>query len=327
MMPVRGIIMYIIILFVTGLVTSAIVMITAVAKPRIIDLEANTAGRKVVLVTYAQNEPFLSSQKRIVESQLNKGSVHSVEVWNLEKIKLAFPQYTEHWNHPGRNGRPSCVFFKPVLMKHVMAESNEGDWIIWSDSSKYFTNGIHGNMSSFVTILDELKLESFPGVALCGLANVDNGCVSIETFRGLKLDTPRYWFAPHFQNNFFAFKKNDVNQKFIEEWVQIMTNLDLACASGVDDQAPFSLLVTKYNLKFLNMCNFEIGLNTPNFQELKNIDFIVEKVLAYDISRVMHTQEDFLMQWRKIGWNPMDCRLGETSGYYSHNQFSLQPSV
>ena len=169
--------------------------------------KVNNTTPRVLLVTYAQNEPFVSSQQQIIKTQKDN-SVDFIEAWNLERITAEFPQYQKHWEYPGKNRRPSCAFFKPVVVSDIMTKSNDGDWIIWVDSSKYYVNGIKGNMRDFVATLDKLGLDAFPGVALCGIANVDNRCVSIKTFRGLQVDIPKYWFAPHFQNNFFAFKKN-----------------------------------------------------------------------------------------------------------------------
>jgi hypothetical protein len=100
-------------------------------------------------------------------------------------------------------------------------------------------------------------------------------------------------------------------------------DMNVACGSGSDDQALFSILVTKYNLVFLNLCNFEIELNNPDFQTMKNVDFVINKVSKMDTSYVM-TQDSFVRQWRKLQWTPSDCRLKETSGYYSHTSFNLK---
>jgi hypothetical protein len=282
-----------------------------------------TLSYKVILVTYAQNDPFVSSQKKIIETQQG-WSVDEIQSWNYEKIQNYFPQYHSQWKHPGKNGRPSCVFFKPVLMSSIMSQYNDGDWIVWVDSSKYFVNGITESMKSFVSALEKLKLDSFPGTALCGLANVDNKCVSIKTFNGMKADVPKYWFAPHFQNNFVAFKKNSMNLNFLNEWRTIMTDMDMACSSGSDDQAIFSILVTKFNMKFLNLCNFRHGLNNPDYQSLKDVDMVIKSVSDMNTSHVMNNQEEFISLWRGLGWMPFDCNMKETLGYYSHRQFALQ---
>ena len=184
-------------------------------------------------------------------------------------------------------------------------------------------------MRDFVVTLDKLDLDSFPGVALCGLANIDNMCVSKKTFRGLGLDTSRYWLAPHFQNNFIVFKKNPRNVKFLTEWRDCMTDMDMACASGTDDQALFSILVTKYKLKFLNMCNFDEGLNHPTFQALKNVDLVMEFVsLHVNSSRVMHDQSDFIYMWNHAAQrSPTNyVKVEESLEYYAHTQFTLPPT-
>ena len=277
---------------------------------------------KTFLVTYADNEPFTYSQQNIIKTQQNR-SIDVIGAWNKKNLIERFPQYIEQWNYPGLHGRPSCVFFKPVLVNDSMYRSNAGDWTVWVDSSRYFVNGIQESIGEFVRMLDKLGLDSFPGVALCGLTNVDNQCVSAKTFRDLHVDIPRYWFAPHFQNNFLAFKKNQKNLEFVREWTEMMMDMDVACGSSNDDQAIFSILVTKYNLLFLNFCNFEMELNNPDFQMMKNVDFVINKVSSMDTSYVM-TQDSFVRQWRKLQWTPSDCQLKETVGYYSHASFHLK---
>ncbi len=291
-------------------------------KMKFVEIKKEAAISKTFLVTYAENEPFTHSQQNIVKTQQNR-SIDAIEVWNKRSLIERFPQYINQWNYPGLHGRPSCVFFKAVTVNDSMYRSSDGDWIVWVDSSRYFVDGIQESIGEFVRMLDTLGLDSFPGVALCGLANVDNQCVSAKTFRDLNVDIPRYWFAPHFQNNFFAFKKNKKNLEFVHEWTELMMDMNVACGSGSDDQALFSILVTKYNLVFLNLCNFEIELNNPDFQTLKNVDFVIKKVSKMDKSYVM-TQDSFVRQWRKLQWTPSDCTLKETSGYYSHASFNLK---
>lgn len=275
---------------------------------------------RVILVTYAQNEPFTSSQQKIAETQSIRQdkSIDFIEQWNLGRVLQEFPQYKMHWTHEGRNGRPSCCFFKPVLMFDVMSRFKWGDWIIWIDSSRYFGDGVKSNLRKFIGVLHDLNLDVFPGVALCGISNVDNRCVSIETFQGMNVDTPKYWFAPHFQNNMFAFQKTPNNLNFMKEWKEMMSDLNFACASGSDDQAIFSILVTKFNLKFLNLCDFSTKLNEPHFQNLKNVDYVIEMVSTFNTSHVMKSQENFIMKWRTIGWSPFNCKLSQNNGYYEH---------
>jgi hypothetical protein len=277
---------------------------------------------KIILVTFAHYEPFITSQQMIIKTQQNR-SVDFIEAWGWDKLVSKFPQYNSQWNFPGTHGRLSCVLFKPVLMTDAMSRANDGDWIIWTDSSRYFVNGIQESMREFIAKLESLHLNSFPGVALCGLTNVDNRCVSTKTFRDMNVDIPRYWFAPHFQNNFIAFKKTDQNWAFLKEWSEYMIDMDVACGSGADDQSLFSILVSKYNLKFLNMCNFETHLNNPDYQSLKNIDFIIKMVSLMNESSVIHTQDDLMLMWRKLQWSPAQGNFDVISEYYPHRHFGL----
>ena len=288
-----------------------------------IEKENEKLRPKTILVTYADKEPFANSQKNILKTQQNK-SIDIIEGWNPQTLMERFPQYMPQWNYIGLHRRPSCAFFKPVIVNDTMSSSNDGDWIVWVDSSKYFVNGIQESIGDFVNFLDKLGIDSFPGVALCGITNVDNLVVSTKTFKDLDVDIPRYWFAPHFQNNFFAFKKTPKNIEFIQEWTQLMMDMDVACGSQVDDQALFSLLVTKYNMPFFNLCNFETEFNNPDYQTLKNVDFVINKVYALGLSILMLTQDDFMRQMRKLKWTPSDGSWQEISGIYPHTTYYLK---
>lgn len=266
-------------------------------------LQQVPAPASVILVTYAQYEPFLSSQRNLIASQLAlDGSVDDIQAWTVELLHERFPNHSDVWGHEAF--RPGCAAFKPVVVRSAMVQAKEADWVIWADSSKHYTGGIHSNMKDFVRKLEELGVDSFPATALCGISNVDNGCVSAKTFRDMDLDLPRYWFSPHFQNNFFAFKVNKRNLAFMLEWEQYMLNIDVACGSRVHDQAIFSLLVAKYELKFLSLCDFGSTLHKPHYHELKNVDFVISRVMQMDKSSVMHSQDQFLRLWRNIQWAP-----------------------
>jgi hypothetical protein len=141
-------------------------------------------------------------------------------------------------------GRPCCIAMKSFLVLEAMKKSNDGDFIVWIDSSKYF-HGIQGNISRFIHMMTSSHgLTAFPGTALCGLLNIDNGVVSEATFRAVWLNNPFYWFATHFQDIFFVFQKNKRNLQFMTEWTKYEMDTTLNCLSASDDQAIFLLLVT-----------------------------------------------------------------------------------
>ena len=256
------------------------------------DLNLSINLPHILIVTYAQGEPYLTTQRQIVSAA--KASSHYIYSWNLDTLSILFPQHNSVWNNEG-NGRPACVAMKAFVVELAMRHANPNDWIIWVDSSRWYLDGVLERYDVFVQRLIQSGLDAYPGTALCGLTNIDNGpLVSRETFRALGADRPKYWFAPHFQNNFFAFSKNQRTIGFMEDWKAYSMDLKINCASIVPDQAPFAVLVTKYSFPIVNLCT---GPNMPHFHDLKNIDFILSQDVIHVISDYDKFQQALSLDW------------------------------
>jgi len=198
--------------------------------------------------------------------------------------------------------RHLCLVVKSILVQRALNISDTGDWVLWVDSSKYFRDGITGSFNSFIHNLLGHSLVAYPGTVLCGLTNIDQGgMVSRTTFKSLYADRPRFWFAPHFQSNFFAFARNNNSDNFFKQWVAHSLNLDVSCASLVDDQAPFSVLVSKFNFPFVNFCR---GQNDPDFQALKD----VSRILSHNSSLRIETDYDVFLSSLNLNWDA-ECEI------------------
>ena len=268
------------------------------------DLSLNVTPH-IILVTYAEGLLFTSTQKKIVESA--KKSSHYIYAWNKTALKETFPQHNDIWDSNPDSVYPACIAMKAFLVEFAMKHALQNDWVIYADSSRYYTNGITERFDTFVLRLLQHGLDAYPGTALCGLTNIDNGgLVSRKTFTAFEADRPKYWFAPHFQNNFFAFAKNRRTADFMKRWAEYSLDRNLNCASAVPDQAPFSVLVSKYEFPIVSFCT---GINTPHWQELKDVDFIMSRVVLH----VLYDYDEFLKSL-PIVWDKKCTIIGEMIG-------------
>jgi hypothetical protein len=109
-------------------------------------------GRRFHLVTYAQGEPYESSMSGLGQAALRAG-FDAVHLWTKEML-LADPLSKQHIDklrdldersrflrkRKGHPYRPYCDIFKPISVWRALAESKQGDYVLWADSSKYHLN-------------------------------------------------------------------------------------------------------------------------------------------------------------------------------------------
>ena len=275
----------------------------------------NSSEPVVKLILYAQGEPYESSRNTIARSV--QGSVDEVIVYDFDKLMNEFPEFANVWRHQGH--RPACAGWKSVLVYDAFKRAKYGDWIIWADSSKYFTNGIQANLKQFVARLENVSVDAYPGTALCGISNVDHYVIAEKTFELIEMDIPYFWYMPHFQDNFFAFKKNTANDLFLSDFVLYSTNMSISCESHTNDQAVFSLLVAKHRvaLPVFNLCDFGNGkMNTPHCDALKNVDFVVGRIESGEAPLVDNIIS-LLLEWRRSGWTPGKCTASSCMNIYN----------
>jgi len=249
---------------------------------------------KIHIVTYAYGEKYLTSQQHVISSALP--SAHFIYAWNRSTLNEYFPHHVAVWaqHEPEKTTHKHyCVGMKSVLTEHAMTFADEGDWIVWMDSSQHISRGFSVHFDSFVQSLIKSGVDAYPGSVLCGHTNIDQpsfgGLISRKTFSAFDLDRPRYWFAPHFRNNFFAFAKTNRSTTFLREWTDYSTNNETYCASLVEDQAPFSLLVSKHRYPIVSLCG---GLNEPPYEHLKDVVYILERI-DRNKHRIFRDSDDF----------------------------------
>jgi hypothetical protein len=254
----------------------------------------------IIVVSYAQGEPYETTMQHLNESVVTVGNADKFIGWKKQDLMSQYADLNATWDFFSR--RPACMAMKSTTVLDAMETHDDGDWIVWIDSSKYFIEPLTEDLRKVVEVIEKSGHDAFPGVPLCLWANVDfYGLVDFEMFRRMDLNVPDYWFAPHYQNNMFIFKNTPRNRAFVAEWKMYNLMLDVSCLSHTQDQAIFSLLVKKYDLPAMNLCSGRP--DDPHTSELKNVNWVFRTLvntLEVHLQRPLDVTKFFI----ESGWFP-----------------------
>lgn len=132
------------------------------------------ADEAPVLVSYAEHEPYESTQRKLNETAVGAG-FGSTLMWTRSHF-LADPLVAGELNESfakldtlhanddtwpyGDKGpaRPFCASVKPLMLLRAMTDhAGEGQYVMWLDSSKYFKNGFTHDKATLQAAIDVLS--------------------------------------------------------------------------------------------------------------------------------------------------------------------------
>lgn len=216
-----------------------------------------TTHTKVHLVSMANNEPFVSSQKAIFNT-IQKHTKYTVVIheFNIERIKArpwfnllerihALPEM------PGRRDGYYCAW-KPFLIHDVYQLMDENDVLYYVDSSKYWQQGYTDNLDMFI---DEVrKRGNIAGSVGDNVLNSSYGCLTnrnVWKTMGMEHMFEASQSRRHVLSAWMAFTKTPLTTTFLKEWVK-WTNTDdykgmpLVVQHHTAEQAILNILFYKY---------------------------------------------------------------------------------
>jgi len=130
-------------------------------------------GVRTTLVSYAQGEVYESTMLQLQKFSSVLGFDRAI-MWTEKDllrqpfIKENLPRLTHLCSSTTVRVRPYCAIFKPLVVLEAMYSSNDGDYIMWADSSGHFS---YSNLPSFSVrpIIQNLhmKHESVYGTTIC----------------------------------------------------------------------------------------------------------------------------------------------------------------
>ena len=209
------------------------------------------------LVLYSNNEPFDTTKRLIIQS-IHKYTQKQVIIhdYNLEKIKQKdLFQHIKDLPSIYNNGRRDGYYnaWKPFIVKDVYDKMNYDDILYYVDSSQYYKTGFNENIDKLCDIVnDQLCVAGSIGD---DVKNNSYGCCdNIMVWNKIIPDmiNNEYLNKLHVLNSWFLFKKCDLNNSFINDWVYFTCytdneiNYPLVTYHHTGDQSIFNILVIKY---------------------------------------------------------------------------------
>jgi len=235
----------------------------------------------IILVSAAIGQPFESTLEVLRTSAKDAGFDDSL-LWH-EKDILHDPIVREHFPHlfraiddVGRNNfppRPYCNAFKPLAMLRAMLQSQENDYVMWSDASRHYMSPLNGsNVRRAVNALNRMseRPASAYGLAACPFdCTGSNKCANKERLRTLigkssgydgfsdLVGNPSFWRQPHVVTANILLANTLENRLLVWDWLSMaLAKPSDFCFGAFQDETAFSMLVTNRSLPLVNTCPY-----------------------------------------------------------------------
>jgi len=184
----------------------------------------------------------------------------------LERIAQS-PELRGH-----KQWRPYCAAFKPIIILRAMSEARKGDYVLWTDSSKY------AGGAGLAVAADQLREglrqldERAPAQSLTALVHCGIDCtqpalryepqsrlISARTANGYEHLVPRaaLFARAGLLTTHLIWKVSEGARQLALEWLQMALDQRQAfCASHTQDQAAMTVLAANRSLQLADMCPF-----------------------------------------------------------------------
>ena len=123
----------------------------------------------VSLVTYANGEPFVSTQRLLLRTASAAG-INRTVTWDrttVEKTAWGRRHLAGVPKAPTAPGCSTCAW-KPYIILDELRQVRNGDWVLYADSSRYFAKGLSESVWPLVHHLSTQKASfgMVPGMRL-----------------------------------------------------------------------------------------------------------------------------------------------------------------
>lgn len=187
--------------------------------------------------------------------------------------------------------------WKPYFIKKALVEECEvGDFLFYLDAGGFFIRNAN-------KIISKIKDDFF----VCEVPYIEEEFTKCETFIGMGLTDDKYKKTRQIQASFMAFRKNERTIRFVDEWLNYCTHIDLLSdnhnfenqiANFVGhrmDQSIFSLLCKKYNIKsYYDPTQYGILGYRP---VLANTYMKIETKKKYPVTILLHRKPKAELIW------------------------------
>ena len=215
---------------------------------------------RVKLVSFAEGEPF-STVLRLLNDSSRQAGFDEVQLWSMADF-LNSPLVRKHPEAMNRlkrlQHRPYCDAFKMVALLQAMEHSDEGDYVLWIDSSRHFPYALpRGNVHKAIAKLNHgaTQPRSIYGRTNCvGNYGVPELEVPIET-----KSHPASAFANYFRKQrpvlgtivacHILLANTKFNRRLVREWLEMALRMPEAfCGHHTEDNFAWMALVCNHSL-------------------------------------------------------------------------------
>lgn len=254
---------------------------------------------RIIAINYA-NKKYDKAQEWNTRSALEVGDVDAVINYSPINIDKNFYEKNKNiFNQYRGNG---LWLWKPYFIYKTIKESlNEGDYLIYSDSSCVYIN----STEYFINIMKKKNLDIM-AFNLEGQGKyLEKYYTKRDAFVLMGCDSPRYSETYQFITRQIVFKKSKFTENFLKEELKyaqderiISDMLNTKGETNYDgfidhrhDQSIFSLLAKKYNLEKFRDPSQRGGYKDLSIEEARKMD---------DFPIIFYNHESNLDNWEKI---------------------------
>ncbi len=205
---------------------------------------------KIHLITFANKEPFIKSQK-ILDLTYNKCGITTHTMWNQEKICLTdFYEKNKFIFNKYKTIGFGLYIWKPYIIYQKLISIEDNEFICYQDSSQYDFTGFKNNIIPICDFMDKNNLELLPGFKI---EKINRSLIKLECLKYLNYDSNEEFLNKnHYQTSPMLLKKTQKTINFIKEWLelcQIPECIIKNTSYHQCDQAILNILLDKYGLK------------------------------------------------------------------------------
>ncbi|MEH7249334.1 hypothetical protein V7114_21460, partial [Neobacillus niacini] len=205
-----------------------------------------------ILINYSDNN-FKTSQARNTKSGLKKGGFDKVIEYGPEKLDKSF--YKEHADFIENNKRGGGYWiWKPhVILKALLEEANDGDYVFYCDSGSMFINSVDHLIEALKGTKQDIFLSEIP--------LLEYQWTKRECFEKLGCLDERYLYSNQVQSGYILIKKSQNSVNFFKEYLTVCCdyimvndeknmNINKELIDHRHDQSVLSLLSKKAGFQF-----------------------------------------------------------------------------
>lgn len=225
------------------------------------------------LITFANKEPFIKSQKILNSTYKNCGiSTHTM--WNQYLI------YNSKFYHDNINifEKYKSIGFglfiwKPYIILEKMKQISNDEFIYYQDSSRYDFENLNIDFNKICDFMNKNNIDIIPGFEINCMNKL---LIKEECLNYMQINNNDFLNKYHIHTSPMIIKKTLKTLNFIEDWLKycqipecIIKNTNFHQC----DQAIFNILLDKYNFKPI--------LFSDNKEQSKKHTFFWKKIIEY----------------------------------------------